>query len=143
MNAPGRPLPDPPANSSRPSEAHRTPCHIAAELWSFENIKTFVQAEVGMAIVPRITVAQELRDRALVQIPVAELNMPRRTLMIYREQGYLSQSTRELIKIVRSFNWGAKVTPLCVATTYRPVTKPDTLAAVCARPAVCRSCADP
>ena len=74
-------------------------------MWSFENIKSFVQAEVGVAIVPRITVAQELRDRALVQIPVAELNMPRRTLMVFREQGYLSQSTRELINIVRNFNW--------------------------------------
>ena len=61
---------------------------------------------------PRITVAQELRDRALVQIPVEELNMPRRTLMIYREQGYLSQAARELIKIVRSFNWESKVAPL-------------------------------
>ena len=90
-------------------EQHRTPCRIAAELWSFENIKSFVQAEVGMAIVPRITVAQELRDRVLVQIPVAELDMPRRTLMIYREQGYLSQAARELIKIVRSFNWDSKV----------------------------------
>jgi len=96
-------------------EQHGTRCQVAAELWSFENIKNFVQAEVGMAIVPRITVAQELRDRALVQIPVAELHMPRRTLMIYREQGYLSQSTRELIKIVRSFNWDAKVTPLRAA----------------------------
>ena len=85
-------------------EQHRTPCRIAAELWSFENIKTFVQAEVGVAIVPRITVAQELRDRVLVHIPVAELNMPRRTLMICREQGYLSDSARELIKVVRSFN---------------------------------------
>jgi hypothetical protein len=25
--------------------------------------------------------------------------------MIYREQGYLSEPARELIKIVRSFNW--------------------------------------
>jgi DNA-binding transcriptional LysR family regulator len=92
-------------------EQHRTPCRIAAELWSFENVKSFVLAEVGMAIVPRITVAQELRDRALVQIPVAELDMPRRTMMIYREQGYLSQAARELIKIVRSFNWDSKVIP--------------------------------
>src|SRR6185295_13217833 len=37
-------------------ELHSTPCRIAAELWSFENIKSFVQAEVGVAIVPRITV---------------------------------------------------------------------------------------
>ena len=31
--------------------------------------------------------------------------MPRRTLMIYREQGYVSDTARELIKIVRAFNW--------------------------------------
>ena len=30
-----------------------------------------------------------------------------------------------------------------VATTYSPVTKPETLAAVCESPAVCRICADP
>jgi hypothetical protein len=45
--------------------------------------------------------------------------MPRRTLMIYREQGYLSQAARELIKIVRSFNWDAKVTPLQTAAAPR------------------------
>ncbi len=30
-----------------------------------------------------------------------------------------------------------------VATTYVPVTNPETLAGVCARPAVCRICATP
>jgi DNA-binding transcriptional LysR family regulator len=93
-------------------DQHGVTCHIAAELWSFENIKTFVQAEVGLAIVPRITVAQDLREGTLVQIPVNELSIPRRTLMIYREQGYLSDSARELIKIVRSFNWDSNVTPI-------------------------------
>jgi Bacterial regulatory helix-turn-helix protein, lysR family len=63
--------------------------------------------------------AQELRDRVLVQIPVAELQMPRRTLMICREHGYLSDSARELIKVVRSFNWDAKVTPLRQAAKRR------------------------
>ena len=43
-------------------EQHATPCHIVAELWSFENIKNFVRENVGLAIVPRITVRQELRD---------------------------------------------------------------------------------
>jgi DNA-binding transcriptional LysR family regulator len=89
-----------------------TPCQIVAELWSFENIKSFVQAEVGIAIVPRITVAQELRTGTLIHIPVAELNIPRRTLMIYRDQGYLSDAAHELIKIVRTFNWGAQVAPI-------------------------------
>ena len=86
-------------------EQNSTRCRIVAELWSFENIKSFVQEEVGLAIVPGITVRQELRDGTLVRVPLRELAMPRRTLMIYREQGYLSDSARELIKIVRAFNW--------------------------------------
>jgi DNA-binding transcriptional LysR family regulator len=90
-------------------EQHNTRCHIVAELWSFENIKSFVQADVGLAIVPRITVVQELRDGTVSQIHVPDLNIPRRTLMIYREHGYLSESARELIKIVRNFNWSKHV----------------------------------
>jgi DNA-binding transcriptional LysR family regulator len=86
-------------------EQHATRCRIVAELWSFENIKSFVQEEVGIAIVPGVTVRQELRDGTLVRIPLRELSMPRRTLMIYRDQGYLSEPARELIKIVRAFNW--------------------------------------
>ncbi|HEY7288252.1 MAG TPA: LysR family transcriptional regulator [Vicinamibacterales bacterium] len=93
-------------------EEHSTPCRVVAELWSFENIKTFVQAEVGLAIVPRVTVADELRDGKLAQIPLAELRIPRRTLMVYRDQGYLSEPARELIKIVRSFNWDGRVMPI-------------------------------
>jgi DNA-binding transcriptional LysR family regulator len=88
-------------------EEHATRCRIVAELWSFENIKNFVQAEVGLGIVPRITVQQELKSGSLARINVPELNIPRRTLMIYREEGYLSEPARELIKIVRGFNWNA------------------------------------
>ncbi len=86
-------------------EQHATRCRIVAELWSFENIKSFVQEGVGMAIVPGITVRQEVRDGTLAQIPIQELSIPRRTLMVYREQGYLSEPARELIKLVRNFNW--------------------------------------
>ena len=86
-------------------EQHSTRCRVVAELWSFENIKNFVQEQVGLAIVPGVTVRQELRDGTLVRIPLRELSMPRRTLMISREQGYLSDAARELIKIVRRFNW--------------------------------------
>jgi DNA-binding transcriptional LysR family regulator len=97
-------------------EEHNTPCRIAAELWSFEHIKSFVQAGVGLAIVPQITIQQELRNGTLVRVRVPELHMPRRTLMIYRDQGSLSDSARELIKVVRGFNWesptGSRVMPL-------------------------------
>ena len=100
-------------------EQHGTRCRIAAELWSFENIKSFVLEGVGLAIVPRITVRQELHDGSLAQIRVPDLNIPRRTLMVYREQGYLSDSARELIKIVRTFNWNANVEPMRPARVRR------------------------
>ena len=73
----------------------------------FENVKNFVQEGVGIAIVPGVTVKQELRDGTLVRVPLRELAMPRRTLMIYREDGYLSKPAAELIKLVRTFNWEA------------------------------------
>ena len=87
-------------------EQNSTRCRVVAELWSFENIKEFVRQEVGMAIVPGVTVREELRNGTLVRLPLRELAMPRRTLMIYRDQGYMSESARELIGIVRAFNWG-------------------------------------
>jgi DNA-binding transcriptional LysR family regulator len=78
-----------------------------AELWSFENIKEFVRQEVGLAIVPGVTVREELRNGSLVRLELRELAMPRRTLMIYRDAGYMSEAARELIGIVRAFNWRA------------------------------------
>jgi DNA-binding transcriptional LysR family regulator len=86
-------------------EQHRTHLRVVAELWSFENIKSFVREDVGMAIVPGVTVRDELRDGLLARVHVPELEIPRRTLMIYREQGYLSDSASELIKLMRNFSW--------------------------------------
>lgn len=92
-------------------DQHGAHCKVAAELWSFENVKHFVQEDVGLAIVPRITVMQELRDGALVQIPLPELDIPRRALMIYRDHGYLSEAAREWIEVVSSFNWSQWFSP--------------------------------
>jgi DNA-binding transcriptional LysR family regulator len=102
-------------------EQHRTRCRVVAELWSFENVKSFVREEVGLAIVPAITVRREVADGTLVRVPLRELSMPRRTLMIYRDQGYLSDSATELIKLVRTFNWDDE--PVA-ARALRPVVTP-------------------
>lgn len=86
-------------------EQHGVRYRIVAELWSFENIKDFVEEEVGIAFVPGVTVRQELAEGRLVRLPVREISMRRRTLMIYRDQGYLSEAARELITLVRTFHW--------------------------------------
>jgi hypothetical protein len=65
---------------------------------------------------------ETVRQVTLVRIPLRELSMPRRTLMVYREQGYVSDSARELIKIVRAFNWDLTVRQ---DIHRRPATRPD------------------
>jgi DNA-binding transcriptional LysR family regulator len=90
---------------SRLFEQHKRRLHVVAELWSFENIKSFVREDVGLAIVPRITVMQELRDGVIAEIPVDEIKIPRRTLMIFR-RNYLSDSAMELIKLVKRLSSG-------------------------------------
>ena len=95
---------------------HNTRCRIVAEVRSFENIKQLVEEDVGLAIVPSVTVKQEIAAGTLVQVKLAELSIPRQTFMIYRDQGQHSDAARELIGVVRSFNWetagGPRVRPI-------------------------------
>jgi DNA-binding transcriptional LysR family regulator len=80
---------------------HGVRCHVVAELWSFENIKNFVLENVGLAIVPRITVREELRDGSLIEIGLPELNFHRRTVMTFRRD-FISEAAERLIEIMRS-----------------------------------------
>ena len=75
-------------------------CHVVAELWSFENIKAFVLENVGLAIVPRITVLQELRAGTLVEIGLPEMRFHRGTIMTFRRDG-ISDAAGRLIEIMR------------------------------------------
>src|SRR5262245_20908861 len=86
-------------------EAHGTRCRIAAELWSFENIKQFVGQDVGVAIVPRVCVAQDLAAGNLVEVDVDGLDMPRQTFMVYRDKSSLSPAAQQFVEVVKSFAW--------------------------------------
>jgi DNA-binding transcriptional LysR family regulator len=86
-------------------ESHRTRVHRAVELWNFESIKDFVQQDMGLAFVPRITVLHELRTGTLVALPLEEFDMPRRTFMVYRNSGYVSDTTQQFIDAMAAFRW--------------------------------------
>ena len=49
------------------------PMQVAMNLGSMEVIKRFVEIGLGVAIVPRVTVAEEVRQGRLTALPVAEL----------------------------------------------------------------------
>ena len=93
-------------------EHHHIRCRIVAEVRSFENIKSLVEEDVGLAIVPSVTVQQEIAAGTLMRVKLQELSIPRQTFMIYREIGQHSHAARELINIVRSFNWQSASGPV-------------------------------
>jgi DNA-binding transcriptional LysR family regulator len=66
-----------------------------------------VQQDIGLAIVPRVTVLQELAAGTLTAIPVEGLDMSRRTLMVFRDRGYMSDSAQQFIDLVKQFNWAS------------------------------------
>ena len=87
----------------RAFEKHQIRCNVVAELCNFEIIKHFVRADFGIAIVPHVTVANDIEEKALVVLPFEELNEKRTTFMIFRSN-YLPDSAKELVRIIREFN---------------------------------------
>lgn len=117
---------------SRLFEEHRTPFAIRAELWSFENIKDFVERDFGVSIVPRITVRRELANGSLIAIPVKGLHIPRQTYMIFRDARFLSDSARGLLNVVKQFDWtdpAELLAPVAVAKNRFPLRSANRLSA--------------
>lgn len=86
-------------------KAHDTRCRIAAELWSFENVKHFVRQDIGLAIVPRVCVEEDLAEGTLVNVPVEEMDMPRETYMVFRDLKDLPPPAVQFVDTVRTFQW--------------------------------------
>jgi DNA-binding transcriptional LysR family regulator len=86
-------------------ELKHTSFKVAAELWSFENVKEFVKQGIGLAFVPRVTALQELRTHRLFEVPLDSVRIPRKTFVIFRDQRYMSDAARGLLDILKAFDW--------------------------------------
>jgi DNA-binding transcriptional LysR family regulator len=80
---------------------HSLDYRVAVEVPSIESIKNLVLSDVGIAVVPRIAVLQELRQRRLVQIFIPEFAQTLRSVMIFRRDNE-SELGRQLIEIMRN-----------------------------------------
>ena len=80
---------------------HSLDYRVAVEVGSIESIKNMVLADMGIAVVPRIAVLQELRQKSLVQIFVPEFNLTLHSVMIFRRD-HESELGRQLIEIMRN-----------------------------------------
>jgi DNA-binding transcriptional LysR family regulator len=83
-------------------QRHRTPLNMAIELPTIEAIKRFVAMGNGVALVPHLTVAQELESGALVRIPVEDLEAKRILRLVHRRQTTLSYAARAFLRTIKT-----------------------------------------
>jgi DNA-binding transcriptional LysR family regulator len=81
---------------------HKTPLHMDVELPTLQAIKNFVAMGNGVALVPEISVENELRRGELVRIPVRELHLQRKLRLVYRKKASLSHAARAFLAVAES-----------------------------------------
>ena len=83
-------------------QRHRTPLNMGIELPTIEAIKRFVAMGNGVALVPHLTVAQELKSGDLVRIPVEDLEARRILRLVHRRQATLSYAARAFLRTIKT-----------------------------------------
>ena len=78
---------------------HKTPLHMDVELPTLQAIKRFVAMGNGVALVPEISVENELSRGELVRIPVSDLHFERKLRLVYRQESTLSHAGRAFLKV--------------------------------------------
>jgi len=79
---------------------HKTPLNMEVELPSLEAIKRFVERGNGVALVPGLTVENDLAAGTLVRVAVPELRVERKLRLVYRRQAALSHAARAFLRVV-------------------------------------------
>ncbi len=81
---------------------HRTPLNISIELATLETIKEFVLRNVGIAILPRLAVRDELKAGRLIEVPVKGMKIEKPLRLICRRESSLSTAAKSFLEMVRS-----------------------------------------
>jgi len=82
---------------------HKTPLHMDVELPTLQAIKQFVAAGNGVALVPEMSVEEELQRGGLVRIPVRELRLHRKLRLVHRKAASLSHAARAFLTVAETF----------------------------------------
>jgi len=72
------------------------------ELPTLQAIKQFVAMGSGVALVPGISVENEIARGELVRIPVRELQLKRKLRLIFRKDASLSHAARAFLKVAEA-----------------------------------------
>lgn len=85
----------------RTFEKYRTPLNISMELPTLEAIKRFVEAGIGVALVPRLTAQVEIARGQVAALAVREMKLERKLYLVYRKGATLSHAARAFLRVAR------------------------------------------
>src|SRR5277367_1581951 len=78
---------------------HKTPLHMDVELPTLQAIQRFVTMGNGVALVPEISVENEVARGELVRVRVRDLHFQRKLRLAYRRDSALSHAGRAFLKV--------------------------------------------
>lgn len=82
---------------------HKTPLHMDVELPTLQAIKRFVAMGNGVALVPEISVQNEIDRGELVRVKVRDLHFQRKLRLVYRHETTLSHAGRAFLQVAEQF----------------------------------------
>jgi DNA-binding transcriptional LysR family regulator len=85
----------------RTFEKYRTPLNISLEMPTLEAIKRFVEAGMGVALVPRLAAQAEIARGQVAALTVREMKLERKLFLVYRKGATLSHAARAFLRLAR------------------------------------------
>ena len=79
-----------------------TPLRITMELGSLATIQEFVALGAGLAILPRMTVLEGIRQGRLVEVAVRELQVEKLIRIVTRREEAMSHAGKALLQLIRA-----------------------------------------
>jgi DNA-binding transcriptional LysR family regulator len=92
----------------RTFEKYRTPLNISLEMPTLEAIKRFVEAGMGVALVPRLAAQAEIARGQVAALTVREMKLERKLFLVYRKGATLSHAARAFLRVARELQKAGK-----------------------------------
>jgi DNA-binding transcriptional LysR family regulator len=85
----------------REFQKHKVALNMHVEMPTVETIRKLVQSNQGVAFLPRMCVEQELEQKTLCEVKVAELNVERKIRLAYPAKRALSHAAKAFLDVVK------------------------------------------
>jgi DNA-binding transcriptional LysR family regulator len=86
----------------REFQRHKVPLNMDIEMPTIESIRKMVQRNEGVAFLPQMCVAEELRQGNLCEVTVKELTVERKIRLVYPARRTLSHAAQAFLELVQA-----------------------------------------